>query len=230
MLLGLIHQLATKSPASQTICIVWARWRQTRKTHMTSHWDIVCCGLLPDEETSVTCFDSDAQLAADSSHCPSTCLPWPRTWICSGFCDLTLISQLLSEWVTSDQVQQKHKHRLQNASSLSEATKSHTLVFSSRPWSSLTWFPSPETSVQKKTTPAWWADSVLHLEGMELVAAAKPLTPKWVTSANRAHSKSCWSKPENLFSGSEVEQPEPSEQCEKPAAVCGGRAGCGAAC
>lgn len=76
--------------------------------------------------------------------------------------------------------------------------------------------------LKKNPTPAWWADSVLHLEGMELVAAAKPLTPKWVTSAYRAHSKSCWSKPENLFSGSEVEQPEPSEQCEKPAAVCGG--------
>lgn len=105
MLLVVIHQQTTKSPASQTICIVWARWRQTRKTHMTSHWDIVCCGLLPDEETSVTCFDSNAQLAADSqvslpvpSHCPRTCLPWPRTWICSGFCDLTLILQLLSEW------------------------------------------------------------------------------------------------------------------------------------
>lgn len=160
MLLVVIHQQATKSPASQTICIVWARWRQTRKTHMTSHWDIVCCGLLPDEETSVTCFDSNAQLAADSqvslpvpSHCPRTCLPWPRTWICSGFCDLTLISQLLSEWVMSDQVQQKHKHRLQNASSLSDATKSHTLVFSSRPGSSLTWFPSPETSVKKKKKP-----------------------------------------------------------------------------
>lgn len=75
---------------------------------------------------------------------------------------------------------------------------------------------------RKKKKPAWWADSVLHLEGMELVAAAKPLTPKWVTSAYRAHSKSCWSKPENLFSGSEVEQAKPSEQCKKPAAVRGG--------
>lgn len=56
----------------------------------------------------------------------------------------------------------------------------------------------------KKKNPCMQADWGFQLGGMALNAPTKPLTLKWVTSSYRAHSKSVWSKAENLFSGSEA--------------------------